>query len=359
MQVVIKNHIFAIKVLEEMHIDANEILDLLVSYFEHTGSKRTSAITLKEALDSFRDGIYGDRIEALRKLNTEEYRIEKTKLPAITFCGEFEGGHAKSNLVKYNNLLILDVDKLSDDEIKRIKGCFNNDDYVFSYWTSPSGQGMKGLIYLSYPIDIFLDDISRYHTFAFRQVRDYFLQTHNIELDNSGSDTSRLCFVTVDEDIITKTRVKPFAIDLSGYVATPLIIAPRPTKSRTVEREAPALVLDKRFLNPNAKNNPRHKQEILAIIKFLKKKNRSITHCYDNWYRTAFGIANTFSCDLGEKYFMELCRLDGAKHDEDASKKILIYSYENSMGLIGFGTILHFATEQGYVKSKRDSIEGG
>jgi hypothetical protein len=346
-----------------MRIDTKNILPLQVSFFQHKGAKQSVSISLIDALQSFGNGTYDCPIKQMQEFlsqgNHEEYSILKAKLPAITFCGEFNGGHAKGNMVRYSNLLIIDIDKLSEEEYNRVKKCLSEDEYVFAYWTSPSGNGIKGLMYLTYPIEIFLDDISDYHTHAFRQVKEYFTNTHAIDLDKSGSDTSRLCFVTSDKDIVVKDWGKPFEVDLSNYSTLVTADTHRVSKPRKRQTVSPDLALPKSFLNPTGKNNLKHRQEIQSILKFLKKKKKSITYCYDNWYRTAFAIANSFSCDLGEKYFLELCRLDGAMHDETASRKILIYSYENSRGLINFSTIIHFAMEQGYVKTKRGSIEGG
>jgi hypothetical protein len=64
----------------------------------------------------------------------------------------------------------------------------------------------------------------------------------------------------------------------------------------------------------------------------------------------AFAVANTFTHDVGERYFLRLCRLDGTNHDEVGSKKLLRYCYLNSRGKITFRTIIRFAILNGYKK---------
>jgi hypothetical protein len=107
------------------------------------------------------------------------------------------------------------------------------------------------------------------------------------------------------------------------------------------------------FLNPQGKNSPQDRAKIKSIIKFLEKHNKSITYDYNSWYRVALAVANTFTHDIGEEYFLRLCRLDGTKHDEIQSKNLLRYCYENYRGEILFKTLVYLAGEAGY------NIEGG
>ena len=103
-----------------------------------------------------------------------------------------------------------------------------------------------------------------------------------------------------------------------------------------------------RFLNPKGKNLPQNRNTMKSITKYLSKRHLSITPDYEKWYRVAYAVANTFTFDIGEKYYLTLCRLDGALHDEEQSKYLLYYSYENSKGEITFSTIVYLAKQLGY-----------
>ncbi|MCX5844622.1 MAG: hypothetical protein NT022_12915, partial [Deltaproteobacteria bacterium] len=102
------------------------------------------------------------------------------------------------------------------------------------------------------------------------------------------------------------------------------------------------------LLNPQGKNAAQDRATIRSITKFLTKHKKSITHSYPNWYRVAFAIANTFTHDIGEEYFLRLCRLDGIKHDEIQSKNLLRYCYETSKNEISFKTVVYLAREEGF-----------
>jgi hypothetical protein len=85
-----------------------------------------------------------------------------------------------------------------------------------------------------------------------------------------------------------------------------------------------------------------------SIVTYLTKRQISITASYDRWVRVALAIADTFTYDVGKKYYLDLCRLDGGAHDEDGSIRLLESCYNNSHGKITFGTIRHFAQGHGY-----------
>lgn len=60
-------------------------------------------------------------------------------------------GRRKADLCKqYNNLMVIDIDKLDDEEMRRVRVCLEQDDYVAAFWISPSGNGWKGLVGLEY-----------------------------------------------------------------------------------------------------------------------------------------------------------------------------------------------------------------
>lgn len=48
------------------------------------------------------------------------YKACKSMLPVVAFSGVFEGGHSKTNLVHYNDIIIIDIDHLSEEELLTI-----------------------------------------------------------------------------------------------------------------------------------------------------------------------------------------------------------------------------------------------
>jgi hypothetical protein len=64
-------------------------------------------------------------------------------------------------------------------------------------------------------------------------------------------------------------------------------------------------------------------------------------------------IANTFTYDIGEKYFLKLSSLDSTKFNEKECKNFLTNCYESRSGSINFSTIVFFANKKGYLTKKQ------
>ena len=96
------------------------------------------------------------------------------------------------------------------------------------------------------------------------------------------------------------------------------------------------------------RNQQKDRDTVSSIVKYLEKRKTSITPNYNDWFCVAMAIVTAFNYDVGEKYYMRLCRLDGPKHDEKASLSMLQYCYEHSNFEITLGTLVYFAQRKGY-----------
>ena len=106
-----------------------------------------------------------------------------------TFSGIFTSRNDKE-LIKHSGLLCVDFDHLKD-----IETLFNRllqDDYFDTQllFRSPSGDGLKWIISI--------DTAQTTHGNYFASVANYILQTYGVEVDKSGRDISRACFLPHD-----------------------------------------------------------------------------------------------------------------------------------------------------------------
>ena len=298
---------------------------------------------------------YSVQVRNLRQLlyngNDEGYGIHKKTLPSVTFCATFNEKRKKELLKSYNSLIVIDIDKLSRDEFIRVKQVLKSDKYVFSFWESPSQKGLKGLVALSYDFALNLSNLDKAHRSAFQKLSTYFLNTHQIELDESGSDTTRLCFLSFDPNILIKEVINYFTVSEKDLIVSKEKVGI--TKTKTIISKSGRDIL----FNPKNRNIPENRKAIQAIIRFLSKRGLSITNNYEEWYKVAYAIANSFTHDIGEKYYLSLCKLDGLKYNETASKNMLQYCYENSSDRIKFNTIIFLATKKDYqMNSQRGEV---
>ncbi len=194
-----------------------EILNKRVSLYRNIHADKAHAITLFEALNSIRTGIYKSQIENVRRLysfgqpSTARYKSKKKQLPSFLFSGSLFETKFKFDLYGYTSLLVIDIDR--PESIDTIKESLKNDSYIISTWLSPSGNGLKALLYIEYDIACAINDGWIYHEHcAFPQVQKYLRHTYGIEIDHTGADISRLCFVSYDPNIHLKKEFEPFKV---------------------------------------------------------------------------------------------------------------------------------------------------
>jgi len=145
------------------------------------------------ALDRIKKGQSKTTIDAVRSGNKDA----KKKLPVVCFSGEF-ATRADDALFEHSSLLVLDFDHI---DVAQAKGALATDDYVYSCWVSPSGDGLKALVKVTNP---------ERHRDHFRALRTYFHKQYDLEVDESGVNESRACFESYDPDLILNPDSKSF-----------------------------------------------------------------------------------------------------------------------------------------------------
>ncbi|WP_435262613.1 BT4734/BF3469 family protein [Tenacibaculum sp. nBUS_03] len=313
-----------------------------VSRFQNIYTKSIVQSNLLDELNDIKEGRYKTIIEKCRyftgKKDYDSYKTLKIKLPIVTFCGTFKNGRKLDNLDVYNNIMILDIDHIDLSTINNIKDKLTKDKYIYSVWLSPSNEGLKALVKIN--------STPKEHKSSFNSLKEYFKIKYDIELDNSGSDVTRLCFVSWDKDLYLNKKSEVYEDKLIEETVEK-VKSKKSTLSKSLNKSAYAT---------EGLNKSDHRKMINLIIKYLKRKELSITSSFDEWLRVALAIASTFSYDVGEKYFLSLCELDKEKHNELESKNILKYCYNNRnlemSSSISLGTIVFYAKEKGFVTKK-------
>lgn len=327
----------------------NEVLNKKISYQDNLWDG-TTGMTLSNALDEIKSGKLRSATENLRGLYAKgdfsNYDINKKRLPAVTFCGYFHPKRSGDCLISYNHLLVLDIDKLDKEQFERVKKILADDEYVFSFWDSPSKTGIKGLVSLDYTFDIILKGKDAAHKIAFKQLVDYFDTSYDIHLDISGSDIPRLCFLSYDPNLVLKNSVHSFEVkDLPSLLGDRERMFTEPVNKNNSN-------IKNIYYNPKGRNDPYRRKLISDIIKYLVKNRLSITFPYDSWLKVGFAIAESFTYDIGEKYFLALSKLDTTKFNEIRCKQFLKNCYIKSKHKVGFKTIIRLAAEKGFTSKE-------
>lgn len=306
--------------------------NIKVGYYSKPFDSSFKEVDLSVVLKCFGNGHFKAVVDPARQLYAdkfyEEYTLYKNKLPAVTFSGTFRPKRTAANIEQYSSLIILDIDKVGENLLS-YKKLLGEDPYVIAVWLSPSGDGLKFIIASNFSYDK--------HKMIYQAGIQYFQNQYGMNIDKSGSDVSRLCFVSSDSDIRINKDYK-FS-DQYSLEEKPLNLY-KPVTSEKKEEYT--------ILKRDISNEAISKLTFRKIYHYLNKRGISITNSYEDWVRVAFAISNTFSYSLGYDYFMDLCRLDGSDHDELASIHLINSCYAKGVTKSSFSTILFLCKQKGY-----------
>jgi hypothetical protein len=156
-----------------------------------TNTTPHSQATLRQIYNAIKGNYYKERTEKLRAISGGEVarQFKATNFDYCTFSGQFTTRNDKA-LIKHSGLLCVDFDHLNN--VETLFNSLLKDEYFDTQllFRSPSGDGLKWIIAI--------DTTSTTHSDYFAAVANYIKQTYGIEVDKSGRDISRACFLPHD-----------------------------------------------------------------------------------------------------------------------------------------------------------------
>lgn len=156
-------------------------------------------VTLLEVYQLIKGDTFALSTSTLRNIQDikEARKYKALNFDYVSFSGTFSKRN-DSNLQKHSGLLAVDFDHLQD--LSNLKKALLVDPYFETelLFVSPSGDGLKWII----PIDLTLVK----HQDYFRAVSNYIQRTYKLEVDQSGKDISRACFLPHDTEIFINSK---------------------------------------------------------------------------------------------------------------------------------------------------------
>lgn len=171
-----------------------------------------------EVLNDIKTGKYINVITYLRKSlaesKMEAYERAKKSLPAFTPSASFKGGRKLEFVTEYTQIVVLDIDKLTKEQLTNAKALAQETPYTYSAFISPSGNGLK--------IFVRVNSSQENHKEAFLALQKFYEEFLSLPIDKSGKDVTRLCFVSYDTDLFLNENASIFPIisteDLRPYM---------------------------------------------------------------------------------------------------------------------------------------------
>jgi len=161
-----------------------------------TNTMPNKVMNLFELRDLIKSDTYKERTLELRRFTDPEAasKYKRTHFDFVTPSGIFSS-RRNSALVCHSGLVTLDFDHVENLQLVK-KTLFNDliyDLVIDMMFDSPSGTGFKCLISI--------DVMSYSHQQWFETLAAYFKKGYNLEVDKSGKDVSRACFLPHDPNV--------------------------------------------------------------------------------------------------------------------------------------------------------------
>lgn len=166
------------------------------SFYRHpvTNTVPNMEITLVEVYQTIKNAKNKKQTEILRTITDKEQarKFKAQNFDYVTFSGTFSKRNDNS-LIQHSELITIDFDHVPS--LSELKKALLQDEYFETelMFTSPSGDGLKWII----PID--LEEGT--HLQCFNAIAAYIKATYKLEIDSSGKDISRACFLPFDPEV--------------------------------------------------------------------------------------------------------------------------------------------------------------
>lgn len=159
-----------------------------------TNTQPNAEISILDAYKVIKGSWYQVRTSALRSIKEVEKacKYKRTNFDYVTFSGVFSR-RGEAALITHSGLLTLDFDHVTD--LLELKDTLLADPYFETelMFVSPSGNGLKWIIAI---------DLKKgTHQEWFSGVSFYLKKRYALEVDTSGKDISRACFLPHDPEV--------------------------------------------------------------------------------------------------------------------------------------------------------------
>lgn len=187
-------------------------------------------ITLSDVAEIIKGDYFKNETNNLRAFEdvdkAREYK--SNSFPYVTFSGTFSERKAKA-LIKYSGLIALDFDHVDVEDVKN-KLLNQTDVDIVLLFISPSGDGVKCVVPSTNADE---------HLQVFRMYQRYLKDKFDLDVDESGKDIARACFIPHDENVVFNENFE--FKKLEKYWNKPTVNPPTPKHPQWQTKQSDAL----------------------------------------------------------------------------------------------------------------------
>ena len=189
-----------------------------ISWVTNATDTDTQDVSASKVLEAIRSGgkVLRARVEEVRKLTAagdKDAASElKRKLHAVLWSGTFMQ-RKNDSLTQHSGLMCADLDSLNG-QLPAVRENLQTSPHLWALFLSPSGDGLKAVFRV--PAD------ASTHAGSFRSVKQHVLELTGVQIDESGKDVARLCFLSYDPELYHNPG------------ATEITLLPEPVKPKPI-----------------------------------------------------------------------------------------------------------------------------
>lgn len=268
----------------------------------------TATVDLVQVLSWIREGKYAEAVAGIRGHvgNSKAIAFYKKKLDYVTFSGTFQPIREAGKLEMHSGLIVMDFDHQPDPEALKLQ--FTTDKYVNACFLSPSGAGLKVIVKVKDP---------ERHKQHFQELAYYFNTEYKLggkeQVDPSGSDVSRACFMSHDPELYYNAESEVFGIQGNMPV-------PKPRTERQITKDASDL-----------------EKWVALIVGRIEASKMSVCNTYNELLLIGFSLAVLE--EAGRSYFHRVCA-----QSEKYEQKVSDEKFDNFLKTSRFTTIAKFVS---------------
>ena len=291
-----------------------------ISMFKNCVSTLGRTVDALAIFNAIKKGRWGEEVGQIRRRYAAQLKRtgdqEKAKqavkhlketLPGVTWSGTFSR-RRREYLLQHSGLFgaDIDVDALNDRDLNEVRAKLQRSPYVVAVFLSPTGSGLK--VIFKVPAD------AQKHLGSFRTVEQHILNLTGVQIDESGKDVVRLCFVSDDSNLYLNPNAQE--------------IAPLP-KLQVLSDQA---TQQKKSLVHLGKAS---KEEIREMLRFIPKRPH-----YPDWIKVTSAVFDA----LPDEDAIEALKEWSPEEQEGEYEEKLRHRLEN----VHIGTLIYLAQQHGW-----------
>jgi len=278
----------------------------LISSYTSVIDKTAKDVDFINFINGIKSGTWQDQVLQVRTILDKKLRADaKQKCPLVTVSGSFIE-RKDSSIRLHSGFIAIDLDNV--ENVNATKDILSKDNYVFSAFTSISGNGL---------CVIFKIDGDR-HLEAFNSIAAYLYQSYQLIVDQSGKNISRARFVSFDPFL----HLNENALQFKKYLP----------------KEKPKKISKVVYV----------KSDFDAVIKQMYDRSVNICEDYSDWVSVAYALISQFG-ESGLDYFHTLSSIS-SKYDSlntERQYKSCLRNHAEKGKVATIGTIYYHAKQAG------------